>query len=53
MNLFAFFDWREIRKMLETFRGTSIIINPLFDENPLISIDEGAIEDFIIEVGRW
>lgn len=40
-RLCAFDDWRDVRKMLETYFGTSIIINPLFDENALISIDQG------------
>ena len=52
-RLFAFDDWKEIWKILETYFGTSIIINPLYDENSLISIGWALIEDFITEVERW
>ena len=29
------------------------VINPLFDENTLIGIDQGSIIDFIREEGKW
>lgn len=45
--------WREIRKLLEIFFQTRIIINPLLDENALISLDQGLVEDFINEPERW
>ena len=39
--------------MLEIYIQAKIIINPLFDENALISPDQGLIEDFTVETGRW
>ena len=46
-------DWREIRKLLEIYFRTRITINPLFDEITHISLDQGLVEDFINEPGRW
>ena len=52
-KLFASDDWRLIRKRLEEFFQRKIVINPLFDENALISIDQGSIINFIREEGKW
>ena len=38
--------------MLEIYFQAKIIIDPLFDENALISLDQGSIEDFISEEGK-
>ena len=51
-KLFALDDWRLICKRLEEFFQMKIVINPPFDENTLISIDQGSIIDFIREEGK-
>ena len=38
---------------MEIYIQAKIIINPLFDNNALISLDQGSIGDIIIEAGRW
>lgn len=40
-KLFALDNWREIRKVLEFLFQTKIVISPLFDENALISLNQG------------
>ncbi|KAA0047189.1 hypothetical protein E5676_scaffold1280G00090 [Cucumis melo var. makuwa] len=52
-KLFAFDDRRKIRKMLENYFQAKIVINPLFDENALINLDEGSIKDLICNEGKW
>ena len=52
-KLLASDDWRLIHKRMDEFFQTKIVINPLFDENTLISIDQGSIIDFIHEEGKW
>ena len=44
---------RLIHKRLKEIFRTKIVLNPLFDENTLISIDQGSIIDFICEEGKW
>ena len=52
-KLFAFDDWRMIRKFLEMKLQTNIIINPLYDDNAFISIDRGSLSDIIGVKGKW
>ena len=52
-KLFASDDWRSIHKFLESKFQTSIVINPLYDENTLISIDQVSLSDLIGKVGKW
>lgn len=52
-ELFAFDDWRSIRRMLETVLQVNFIINPLFDENALINLDQGSIKEQIRGEGVW
>ena len=52
-KLFASNDWGLIHKRLEKIFQTNIVINPLFDENALISFDQGSISDFIGEERKW
>ena len=43
-RLFAFEDWKKIRKTLEDLFQSKIIIYPLFAENVLIKLAEGSLE---------
>ena len=52
-KLFASDDWKLIRKRLEALFQAKIVINPLYDENALINIDQGSILDLIQEEGKW
>ena len=52
-KLFAFDDWKRIRKMLKNYFQAKIVINPLIDENALISFDQGSIKDLINNEGKW
>ena len=52
LRLFASDDWKLIRKMLAVLFQTKIVINHLYDENALISIDQGSILNLIYEEGK-
>ena len=52
-KLFAFDDWSRICKTLETELQVKVMLNPLFDENALISLDQGPIKDHIRGEGGW
>ena len=52
-KLFASDDWKLIRKRLEALFQAKIVINPLYDENASINIDQGSILDLIQEEGKW
>ena len=51
--LFAYDDWRLIRKFLKSKFHFSIVFNLLYDDNALISLDQGFLSDFIGAVGKW
>lgn len=48
-RLFIFDDWREIKQTLEEWFNTKLIIKPLFEENALIKLDQGLIENFTLK----
>ena len=41
------------RKSLEDYFQAKIVINSLFGENALISINQGSIKDHLREEGKW
>lgn len=51
-RLFVFDDWREIKQTLEEWFNTKLIIKPLFEENALIKLDQGLIENYIEKSGK-
>ena len=52
-KLFAFDAWRLICKQLEMLSQTKFIINPLYDDNALISFDKVPTKEFIGEEKKW
>ena len=52
-KLFASNNWRLIRKQLEKKFLTRVVINPLYNDNALISLEQGSIKDFICEEEKW
>ena len=53
IKLFASDAWRLIRKQLETLYQSKIIINPLYDDNALISFDKIPSKDLIGKEKKW
>ena len=52
-ELFASDNWRLIHRQLEKLSQTRIVMNPLYNDNALVSFDKVSIKDFIGEKGKW
>lgn len=52
-KLFAFDNWRMIHKILKKNFQTNIVINPLYDDNAFINLDQGSLSDLIGMEGKW